>query len=154
MFGLGVPLPFRSLKSLDILLRVFSPVFCRLPMDMLYPTGGKQEEITPKFRKYYDMADIIAGDLHFIRRYMPEDLQGKIIITNTVTEDNVEEFRSRGVKMLVTTTPKLQGRSFGTNVLEAVVVAASERTSKQLTEQDYGELLEEMDIQPRIERFQ
>ena len=29
--------------------------------------------------------DIIAGDFHFLKRYMPPELPGKIVITNTVT---------------------------------------------------------------------
>jgi hypothetical protein len=28
---------------------------------------------------------VIAGDFHYIRRHMPPDLSGKIILTNTIT---------------------------------------------------------------------
>ncbi len=154
MFGLGLPIPLRSLRTLGGVLRVLSPVISRLPMHMLYPTGGKQEEITPRFRRYYEMADIVAGDLHYIRRYMPDDLDGKVIITNTVTEENVEEFRSRKAAKLITTTPALQGRSFGTNVLEAVLVALSGRPLSELNAGDYDDLLQAMEIRPRVEILQ
>ncbi len=151
LFGLGLPLPFRSLRSLGALLWVLSPIICRLPMSMLYPTGKKQDEITPRFERYYRRADIIAGDLHFIRRYMPDDLAGKIIITNTITSENEEEFRERGVHLLVTTTPKMEGRSFGTNVMEGVLVALAGKHPDDLEEGKYEELLDQMDLTPRVE---
>jgi len=69
----------------------------------------------PKYPEYYDDADIIAGDFHFMRQYMPDRLDGKMVLTNTLTAGDVEELRSRGVTMLVTTTPDFAGRSFGTN---------------------------------------
>ena len=151
LFGLGLPLPFRSLRSLGALLWVLSPIICRLPMQMLYPTGKKQDEITPRFERYYRRADIIAGDLHFIRRYMPNDLTGKIIITNTITSENEEEFRQRGVHLLVTTTPKMEGRSFGTNVMEGVLVALAGKHPDDLEEGEYERLLDQMDLTPRVE---
>ena len=72
---------------------------------------------------------------------MPENLEGKIIITNTVTEDNIKELERKGVRMLITTTPELNGRSFGTNVMEAVLVAISGIKDRQLRPEEYIDLL-------------
>jgi len=44
-------------------------------------------------------------------------------LTNTTTSENVEELKKRGVSLLITTTPVIEGRSFGTNVLEGVFTA-------------------------------
>jgi len=151
IFGLGLPIPLYSLKSLDMIARVVAPMICRLPFKMLYPTGDKQEHVNTKYGRFYDEADIIAGDFHFIRRYMPETIPGKIIITNTVTSEDVKLLTERGAKMLITTTPKLNGRSFGTNVMEGVLVALAEKPYKELTPADYDELLEKIGFEPRIE---
>ncbi|HHW03586.1 MAG TPA: quinate 5-dehydrogenase [Thermoanaerobacterales bacterium] len=151
IFALGIPIPLRSLKSLDILAKFAAPLVCKLPFKILYPTGEKQEKVNTRYRKYYDEADIIAGDFHFIRRYMPESLPGKIIITNTVTRDDVRLLGERGVKMLITTTPELGGRSFGTNVMEGVLVSLSKKPYKSLTAEDYEELLQKIGFVPRIE---
>jgi hypothetical protein len=62
---------------------------------------------------------VIAGDCHYIKRHMPDDLRGKVIVTNTTTPDDQQLFKALGVKFLVTTTPVLDGRSFGTNMMEA-----------------------------------
>jgi len=75
---------------------------------VLYPTGSKQLERTPKFVQYFKQADVIAGDYLYIDKYMPEDLQGKIILTNTTTSENVEELKKRGVSLLITTTPVIE----------------------------------------------
>lgn len=151
VFGLGVPIPLRSLGQLKVLARLLAPVITQLPFQLFYPTGKKQEVIVPRHGRFYRWAEIIVGDFHAIRRYMPEDLRGKVVITNTVTPGDVEELRRRGVGVLCTTTPDLGGRSFGTNVLEAALVAVSGRRPSELTRDDYLRLIQEARLRPRIE---
>lgn len=151
IFALGIPIKIRSLRALATAARLIGPVACKLPFSMLYPTGEKQEEFTPKYANLFDENEMIAGDWHYIRRYMPQDLTNKIILTNTVTSKDVEELRRRGVRLLVTTTPELNGRSFGTNVMEGVLVALSGKRPSELTPADYMELLERMQFRPRVE---
>ncbi|MHC1784129.1 MAG: quinate 5-dehydrogenase [Anaerolineaceae bacterium] len=130
MFSLGLPFALRKLSSLKKLAAILMPVAGRLPFKWVYPIGKAQEKQTPKWVKYYHWADIIAGDCHYIRRYMPLDLHGKVIVTNTTTPEDVEIYRQAGVLLLVTTTPVLDGRSFGTNMMEAAIVAALGRTAQ------------------------
>jgi hypothetical protein len=125
IFALGVPIPIRSLRMLNLLGKTLLPVMCKLPMSFLYPTGEKQTSNIPKGVKYFRKSDIIAGDFHFIKRYMPPDMTGKIIITNTITPSDVEILRKAGVHLLVCTTPDMLGRSFGTNVLEGILYVIS-----------------------------
>ena len=149
IYILNLPIPLKSLQALALIARMAVPVIRLLPFRMLYPTGDKQEGSRPRYPRFFNEADIIAGDFHFIRRYMPLKLPGKIIITNTVTAADVELLRSKGVKTLVTTTPEIESRSFGTNVMEAVLVAYSGR-KKELEAQEYDYLLKELDFKPRI----
>ncbi len=151
LFALGVPLPLRSLQSVSSAARALLPLVTRMPFSWLYPTGEKQNTITPKWGQYYAEADIIAGDFPYIRRYMPDDLQGKTILTNTITTDDVSELKKRGVRLLITTTPELDGRSFGTNVMEGVLVTISGRKPSELTPDDYLKLLAQLNWQPRVE---
>lgn len=152
IFALGIPMTIKSLKTLNVIAAILMPVISRLPFEMLYPTGDKQKEVhSNKFDRFYFDVDIIAGDFHYIKKYMPIRLEDKIIITNTVTIEDVEFLRSRGIKMLVTTTPDLDGRSFGTNLMEAVLVSASGKRPENLSEQDYFDMLEKLDFKPRIE---
>ncbi|HZP81664.1 MAG TPA: quinate 5-dehydrogenase [Chthonomonadaceae bacterium] len=153
MFNLGIPIPLRSLAAVRRLGRVVLPLVLRLPYRWLYPTGEKQEQNTPKFGRYYAEADVIAGDFHLIKRYMPENLQGKIILTNTTTEADVEELKRRGVHQLITTTPVFEGRSFGTNVMEGVLVTLLGKPPEALTPEDYLGKLKELGWTPRIQEL-
>jgi len=85
-FGLGVPLPLRSYRAVVNLARALLPLITKLPFQVLYPTGEKQEKVRPRHRRWLEWADVIAGDYHYIRRNLPESLTGKVIITNTTTE--------------------------------------------------------------------
>lgn len=151
IFALGLPIPLYSLKTLDIIARIVAPIVCKFPFKILYPTGKKQETESHKFQKFYDNADIIAGDFHFIKRYIPDKIPGKIIITNTVTSEDVEKLKKKQVHMLITTTPELSGRSFGTNVMEAVLVSLSNKPPEKLVPADYEKLLDKIGFKPRIE---
>jgi hypothetical protein len=155
MFALNIPIPLHSLKVVYFLSFIIVPIVVRLPFEMIYPTGDKQLKIdSKKYERFYKEADIIAGDFLFIKKYMPERLDGKIIVTNTVTQEDVEMMKERGVKILITTTPNINGRSFGTNVMEGVLVAIAGKKQEEMTTQDYDELLDKIGFEPRIEYLQ
>lgn len=149
MFGLGLPLPLRSLKSVKILAAAMLPVVGRLPFEWLYPTGEKQDEWVPKWEKYYRWATVIAGDCHYVKRHLPRRLEGKIIVTNTTVPADVERFRAVGVKYLITSTPLLDGRTFGTNMLEAALVALAGK-GRPLTEAELNTYLDELGLEPQL----
>lgn len=153
IFGLGIPIGINSIKSFDRLTRVLVPIVVKLPFKLLYPTGEKQESVHPRYEDYYQKADIIAGDFHFIRRYMPKKLEGKCIITNTVTQKDINMLKERGISQLITTTPELDGRSFGTNVMEGVLVALAGKSPDQINEDEYYNILDRVGFKPRIIDF-
>ena len=85
---------------------------------------------------------------------MPDDMRGKTVLTNTVTPANVEELRVRGVAMLRhRSTPNLGGRSFGTNVMEAALLAKLGKRWEDVSESDYLDLLHRLNFTPRIEEL-
>ena len=150
MFSLGIPIPIYSHKSFLFIASIVVPIARNLPYECLYPTGKSQEEVIPKYEKYYKWADVIAGDFLYMKRHMPEDLSGKIIFTNTTTLEDREFLKKRGVKLVVTTTPEFDGRTFGTNVMEALICAYTEKRPDELKEEDYYRLIDELNIKPDI----
>ncbi|HVN68752.1 MAG TPA: quinate 5-dehydrogenase [Candidatus Binatia bacterium] len=151
IFALDKDMPVRDLGEFERLAEKYLPDACKLPFQFFYPTGKKQEKPPePKYPAYYEQAEIIAGDFHFMRQFMPERLDGKIVLTNTVTQANVEELAQRGVKVLITTTPDIGGRSFGTNVLEAALVALLGKAWSEVVPADYERLLRELHLKPRV----
>lgn len=153
MFALGVPWPIYRLKALETVVSMLAPLAVQLPFTWLYPTGSKQEDAPnkKKYAKYYEWADVIAGDYHMIRKYMPDDLSGKTLITNTITADDIEFLRERHVRELITTTPNIAGRSFGTNVMEALIVALLEKPLAEIIPDDYNQMLDSIGFSPRRE---
>jgi len=152
MFGLDLPIAIRKISQLKILGNLLMPIVGRVPFAWIYPTGEKQEKRIPKWGKYYAWATVIAGDCHYIKRFMPDDLQGKVIVTNTTTPEDVELFRKCGVKYLVTTTPVLEGRSFGTNMMEAALVAVSGQ-ERPLTWPELNEMLDKLGFEPQLQEL-
>ncbi|HVF26036.1 MAG TPA: hypothetical protein VNA23_09115 [Anaerolineales bacterium] len=152
MFGLDLPIAIRKISQLKTLGNLLMPIVGRVPFAWIYPIGEKQEKRTPKWGKYYEWATVIAGDCHYIKRFMPDNLPGKVIVTNTTTAEDVEAFRKAGVKYLVTTTPVLEGRSFGTNMMEAALVAISGR-GRPLTWPELSEMLDKLGFEPQLQEL-
>jgi hypothetical protein len=152
MFALGIDIPVRSLKGLKTLAALMIPVVTRFPFEWLYPTGEKQDIRTPKYVKWYDWATVVAGDCHYIKKHMPDNMQGKVIVTNTTTPEDVALFRKCGVKYLITTTPVLDGRSFGTNMMEAALVAVAGK-GRALTWPELNDLIDKLGLQPQLQEL-
>jgi len=152
MFALGVPIPIRSLASVKRLASILMPIAGRLPFEWVYPTGEKQEKRIPKWGKYYQWATVVAGDCHYIKRHMPDRLDGKVIATNTTTAEDVEMFRQAGIKYLITSTPVLEGRSFGTNMMEAALVAVSGK-GRKLTKDELKAMLDKLGFEPQLQEL-
>lgn len=124
MFSLGIPIPIHQASQVKSLAAVLLPVVGRFPFRWIYPVGKEQEKRTPGYESYFNWSTVIAGDCHYITRYMPEHLSGRIIVTNTTTREDMDLFRSAGISHVITTTPVFDGRSFGTNLMEAAIIAA------------------------------
>lgn len=152
MFALGIPIPIRGLRQLRLAAAILAPVVGLAPISMLYPTGQNQDENVPKYEKWFNYGPVIAGDFLYIRRHMPLDLSGKVIITNTTTQSDVDLLKSRGLSYLVTTTPRLEGRSFGTNVLEAALIAYTGK-GRPLTDTELASLIETLNLKPTVQEL-
>jgi len=130
LYALGVNVPLHSVKAIKVLAELLLPIISRVPFEWVYPIGESQNKRTTKSFNEFEKVSVIAGDCHYITRYMPDELPGKVIVTNTTTPEDVAIFTRAGVKYLLTTTPVLDGRSFGTNMMEAAIVAGMGRTQK------------------------
>ena len=154
LFGIGIPIPLKTYQGVRRLGTVVLPLVTRLPFKWFYPTGEKQEKRTPKFPKYFKEADVIAGDWHYIRRYAPDDMKGKTIITQTLRKADLDWLKETGAARAITTTPLMGGETFATNVMEGVVVALLGKRPEQLTEQDYLGVLKQLDWKPNVIELQ
>lgn len=152
MFGLDIPIAIHSMSSLKMVARLLMPVVGRMPLSMLYPTGEKQEKVTPKYEKYYQGNTVTGGDFLYVKQHMPEDMRGKIIVTNTTTPADVEFLKKRGIKYLITTTLSFEGRSFGTNMMEAALIAAAGK-GRVLTKDELNTMIDQLGFEPQLHKL-
>lgn len=150
LFGLGLPVKLTNYGQVKRLGSIVLPIITRLPFKWFYPTGEKQEKRTPKFPAVFNEASIICGDWHFIRKFAPEPMEGKTIISNTLRKADIEWLTSAGVKRAIATTPDIGGETFATNVMEGVVVSLLGQPPSRLTEADYLKVLRELGWSPNI----
>lgn len=150
MFMFGVPYAVRGLQDFKRLARILLPVAGFLPISVLFPPGAKEETHTPKYQATWQQADLLAGDMHYILKYAPQDLRGKFVITNTTTAENIEQLKRRGVSSVLTTTPRYDGRSFGVNMMEGVLTAYA-GLGRQLSIPELNALIDELDLRPALQ---
>ncbi|MCC6442338.1 MAG: quinate 5-dehydrogenase [Armatimonadetes bacterium] len=145
-FALDIPFFIESVRQLEALAKLLLPVVTRhLPFEWLYPTGESKPR--PKYVGQYAWADWIAGDAKFIWKRLPDapgSLKGKTILTNTVTRSDRERVFRLGLDRLITVTPNFSGRSPGTNLIEAVIVALAGKRPEEMTPGDYLSYLKEL----------
>lgn len=148
MVALGVPIPLYGIPAFKRVARVMLPIVSHFPMSMIfYGSDGAEHE--PRYMKYFEESDLIAGDFLFMRKYMPKSLAGKTIVTNTTTEENIALLKERGVKTVITTTPRYDGRSFGTNTTEAMLTAYAGK-GRRLTDDELNVLIDELGLKPTV----
>ncbi|MBN8658529.1 MAG: quinate 5-dehydrogenase [Anaerolineae bacterium] len=148
MVALGVPIPLYGIPAFKRVARVMLPMVSYFPMSMIfYGSDGAEQE--PKYVKYFEESDLIAGDFLFMRKYMPKSLAGKTVVTNTTTEENIALLKERGVKTVITTTPRYDGRSFGTNTTEAMLTAYAGK-GRRLTDAELNGLIDELGLKPSV----
>jgi hypothetical protein len=56
------------------------------------------------------------------------------------------------VSYLVTSTPVLEGRSFGTNMMEAALIAVSGK-KRPLTHPELSQIIEDLGLRPQLQRL-
>lgn len=156
LYALDIPIMIHRRSVLVRTVRMMAPIAVQLPFKWLYPAEADHESEVEQESKHaglYRDADIIAGDYKYVRKYMPLDMSGKWVVTNTTTAEDVEFLRSRGVELLITSTPRLEGRTFGTNVIEATMIAL-DGASKALSSARYLELLMKSGFKPDAQWLQ
>jgi hypothetical protein len=147
MFGLGLPFPIRSYDQVRKLAGILLPILTRLPQTWVYPIGAAQEKRKPQFQSAFADADLIAGDWHLIRKALPDKIEGKTILTQTVRQADLEMLKEMGARRVIVTTPIIGGETFATNVMEACLVA---RFGPNLTEAQYRDALSQLQWKPGV----
>jgi predicted amino acid dehydrogenase len=78
------------------------------------------------------------------------NLEGKTVITSTVDDERLAFFTRCKVNLVVDVSPKLFEKVVGVNTIEAMILASLGKTADEVSDDDYEEILDELDIKPRL----
>ncbi len=78
------------------------------------------------------------------------NLAGKTIVTSAVDDERFAFFKECKVNLVIDVSPKLFSRVVGTNVIEAMILATLGRPATEVSDDEYGEILDELDVTPRL----
>ncbi|MCS7164953.1 MAG: quinate 5-dehydrogenase [Candidatus Calescibacterium sp.] len=134
VFALNVGKLIKNIEELKFFASFLLDDVLNLPFNFIYPIGKEQEknnELSAELSKVIQEEDIgsIIGDFHYLKK-MSHLLMGKIVVTNTLTQEDIEALRRKGVKRLITTGIFIDNRSFGANITDAIFAAYCRRIKK------------------------
>jgi len=101
-------------------------------------------------RRAMQKATVIVADVHDLDEFGIEELAGKTIITSTVNDQRLAQFKDKGVHMVVDGAPYLFGHVLAPNLLDAMILAACGKPAQDLLEDDYLEIITDLGLEPRI----
>lgn len=122
-----------------------------MPFRRIFPQAGTpgQERSDAPFK----WADVIAGDMASIRRYAPQSLKRKVIITEYATQEDVDDLTAREAEAIVTTVPPLREglAHLSASVFEGLLIALREDKDAPLNENTYLNLMADLHWKPGIQ---
>jgi predicted amino acid dehydrogenase len=101
-------------------------------------------------RKAMASATVIVAPVHELDDFGLEELAGKTIITSTVNDERIAQFRDKGVHMVIDGAPFMAGHVLGPHLLDAMIVAATGKSPDELLDDDYLDIITELALEPRI----
>jgi predicted amino acid dehydrogenase len=100
-------------------------------------------------RKAARDCDLVVASYEELTGFGLEDLAGKTLITSAISEERLAELGSRGVDLVLDTTPQPFGVTVEAAVLEAMMVAAAPNGDR-LTNDDLLDMIVSAGLEPRL----
>ena len=145
----GAPTLLTSLQQLEYYAKGSEIALTGKPGEMLESmlAGFKSSRIGAAVAKSH----VIVGTFHELKEVgTPANLDGKTVITSAVDDDRLAFFKQCKVNLVIDVSPQLFPRVVGTNVIEAMILAALDKPKEEISDDDFSEILDELDIKPRL----
>lgn len=149
LFQTGAPTMLGSLDQLEL--------YAKGSKYMLQGKSGQILEAAMAGFKNRMVADVVAKS-HVIVGTFAElkavsnatNLEGKTIITSAVDDERLAFFTKCKVNLVIDVSPKLFPEVVGINTIEAMILAKLEKPQEEVSDDDFDEILNELDIKPRL----
>ncbi len=149
----GAPTLLTSLEQLELFAQGNRLATSLAPMRMIgklladRPNRVQRQALDKAMRKSHT----IIGTFGEIRGLgTAENLEGKTLITSAVDDERLAFFRDCKVNLVVDVSPKLFDHVVGLNTMQAMILAALETTTEELSDDDIIEILDELKVKPRL----
>lgn len=152
VFHWNVPVALRSLPQLERYARLTLPYLCTRPYFRLVPKRPRANLLSQYLAKLVGSADVIVGDVSTIRHVAPSDLRRKIIVTSSVSVDELDELRDSGVESVVNLSPAFdRARPFvHKSVIEGALGCRLGIDVAAATDDQYLDRVSEWDCKPQV----
>lgn len=78
------------------------------------------------------------------------NLEGKTLITSAIDDEALAFFTKHKANLVVDVSPKLFDRVVGISTITAMILAATGKAESELSDHDFEEIINELDIKPRL----
>jgi hypothetical protein len=95
-------------------------------------------------------AHVVVAPYEQLQHYGRDELDGKTIITSTVSAGREAELRDKGVRLVLDCSIQVLKETVGLNLVEAMIMAVLEKPSAEINHDDYLEIFTDLDLRPRI----
>jgi predicted amino acid dehydrogenase len=149
LLQLGVPKLLTSLEQLGLYAAGAHAVADWVPPRLL-PDGMLKQWARYALRRALAHAHVVVAPVHELDDMGLEELAGKTVVTTTVNEERLAQFRDKGVHLVIDGAPQVEGHALDPAVLDAMIMAATGKAGAELLEDDYLEVLVGEGLMPRI----
>ncbi len=149
LLQLGVPKLLTSLDALSLYSSGAHYVSDWVPPRVMPPLLLKQW-VRFVLRKAMQKATVVVAPVHELDHFGLEELAGKTVVTATVNDQRIANFKAKGVSMVVDGSPLMRGHVLGPELLDAMILAATDKVAEDIDDDDYLEIIAGMQTQPRI----
>ncbi len=149
LFQTGAPTMLHSLEQLELFAKGTRWVLPGKPREILEASlsGLKKRKVMAEVER----AHLIVGTFAELKAVGNADnLSGKTVITSAVDDDRLKFFKQCKVNLVIDVSPKLFDQVVGINVIEAMILAALGKPPEAVSDDDFTEILDELQIAPRL----
>jgi predicted amino acid dehydrogenase len=149
LLQLGVPKLLTSLDTLELYASGAHYVLDWTP-DALMTSMPVREWTHFMLKKALRDATVVVAPVHELDRFGLEELAGKIVVTSTVNDRRLAQFKAKGVHTVIDGAPMLFDHVLDPSLLDALIIAATEKAPDDLLEDDYLDIITRLQLEPRI----
>ncbi len=149
LFQTGAPAMLTSLEQLELYAKGSKWALSGKPGELLEASlaSFKRKRASAEVAKSH----VIVGTFAELKAVGgAANLAGKTLITSAVDDERLAYFTKCKVNLVIDVSPKLFDRVVGVNVIEAMILAALGKPPEQVSDDDFSEILDELDIKPRL----